>query len=160
MLLCSKTILRIGLLKGERDTIAIDMNPEAPQLQPRPEIMPQMPVSGEAYQSPEVAIENHETMPQAAPQEVINPIPPVLPTVPAMPMPAQPVVQDDTSTPSVNTPSVASDDDLIEKEWVDKLKSIITLTAGDPHERAKVVAQLQADYLKKRYNKNIGQASE
>ena len=48
-------------------------------------------------------------------------------------------------------------EDLIEKEWVEKLKKIITLTRDDPYERSRVIAQLQADYLKKRYNKVLGQ---
>ena len=57
-------------------------------------------------------------------------------------------------------PLLAADEDLIEKEWVDKLKSIISLTKDDPYERARVIAQLQADYLKKRYNRTLGQAEE
>lgn len=81
----------------------------------------------------------------------------VLPTVP---VPAPPVVQAPASTTSTDdTPLIASDDDLIEKEWVDKLKRIITLTRDDPYERARVIAQLQADYLKKRYNREMGQSN-
>ena len=44
-----------------------------------------------------------------------------------------------------------------EKEWVDKLKKIIILTKDDPYERSRVITQLQIDYLKKRYNKTLGQ---
>ena len=56
-----------------------------------------------------------------------------------------------------DTPLVAADEDLIEKEWVDKLKKIIILTKDDPYERSRVITQLQIDYLKKRYNKTLGQ---
>ena len=82
----------------------------------------------------------------------------VLPTVP---LPATPAVQApvSTTTSTDDTPLIASDDDLIEKEWVDKLKRIITLTKDDPYERARVIAQLQADYLKKRYNREMGQSN-
>ena len=36
-------------------------------------------------------------------------------------------------------------------------KKIIALTKDNPYERNRVIAQLQADYLKKRYNKTLGQ---
>ena len=77
-----------------------------------------------------------------------------------LPVVSPPSVQDDAVT-SVATdddiPLLAADDDLIEKEWVDKIKKIIILTKDDPYERSRVIAQLQADYLKKRYNKVLGQ---
>ncbi len=59
-----------------------------------------------------------------------------------------------------NSPAVAADDDLIEKEWVDKAKQIISSTRDDPARREKEVGRLQADYLKKRYGKELGAASE
>lgn len=64
------------------------------------------------------------------------------------------------STPAVSsTPLVAADEDLIEKEWVDKAKEIIEHTKDDPYARTAQVNELQRDYLKKRYGKVIG-ASE
>lgn len=57
-------------------------------------------------------------------------------------------------------PAVAGDDDLIEKEWVDKAKQIISATRDDPARREKEVSRLQADYLKKRYGKELGAPSE
>jgi len=62
------------------------------------------------------------------------------------------------SQPSA-TPLVAADEDLIEKEWVDKAKEIIEQTKDDPHTRTKKVNELQRDYLQKRYGKVVG-ASE
>lgn len=81
---------------------------------------------------------------------------------PTLPVPvAQPVTSDDTaSTVIVGTPAVAADDDLIEKEWVDKAKKIILETQNDPHGREEAVGQLQRDYLRKRYGKEIGAADE
>jgi hypothetical protein len=71
---------------------------------------------------------------------------PVVPTAPA----SQPVVSD--------SPVTANDDDVIEKEWVDKAKQIILETKDDPHSRTNRVNQLQQDYLKKRYGKELGAA--
>lgn len=56
------------------------------------------------------------------------------------------------------TPLVANDDDLIEKEWVDKAKKIIAGTYNNPHQREKAVSELQVVYLKKRYGKELGAA--
>jgi hypothetical protein len=55
-----------------------------------------------------------------------------------------------------DTPVAASDDDLIEKEWVDKAKKIIMQTKDDPYRREREVNKLQADYLRKRYGKELG----
>jgi hypothetical protein len=51
--------------------------------------------------------------------------------------------------------AIADDVDVIEKEWVDKAKLIVNQTKGDPYHQEKQVSQLQADYLKKRYNKTV-----
>jgi hypothetical protein len=59
-----------------------------------------------------------------------------------------------------DSPAIAGDDDLIEKEWVDKAKHIISSTRDDPARREKEVGRLQADYLKKRYGKELGAATE
>ncbi len=63
------------------------------------------------------------------------------------------------AAPSSVTPLVAADEDLIEKEWVDKAKEIIEQTKDDPHARTQKVNELQRDYLQKRYGKVVG-ASE
>jgi hypothetical protein len=71
---------------------------------------------------------------------------------------AQPTVVDDTAT-ATSTPLTAANDDLIEKEWVDKAKQIVSTTTGDPHARGEQVNALQKDYLKKRYGKELGATS-
>ena len=90
-----------------------------------------------------------ETAARAA--ETTNQPATVLPTVVPVAAPA-PV----TDTPTSDTPVVAADEDLIEKEWVDKAKAIIAATREDPSARERGIAQLQADYLKKRYGKELG----
>lgn len=72
------------------------------------------------------------------------------------PIPVQAAADDQTV--SDDLPAVAADDDLIEKEWVDKAKKIISDTRDDPARREKEVSRLQADYLKKRYGKQLGAA--
>jgi hypothetical protein len=54
-----------------------------------------------------------------------------------------------------DTPLLAADDDLIEKEWVEKAKKVIEETKHDPHMQEQAVSRLQADYLQKRYNKTV-----
>ncbi len=63
----------------------------------------------------------------------------------------------DNSTASFNlgTPSVAADDDLIEKEWVEKAKQIVYQNREDPYNQNKQISAVKADYMKKRFNKDI-----
>jgi hypothetical protein len=52
-------------------------------------------------------------------------------------------------------PIAADDGDLIEKEWVAKAKAIVDSTKDDPREQTREMNYFKADYLKKRYNKDI-----
>lgn len=70
--------------------------------------------------------------------------------LPSVTNPAPMIVQDDV-------PVIAADEDLIEKEWVDKAKKIITETKDDPYRREQEIAKLQIDYIKKRYGRVIGE---
>lgn len=56
----------------------------------------------------------------------------------------------------VPTPEEAADSDLIEKEWVMKAKQIVEHTAEDPYKQQEELSKIKADYMKKRYNKDIG----
>lgn len=76
---------------------------------------------------------------------------------PPLPTPVQPTVAVPTTAPPINdNPAIAGDEDVIEKEWVDKAKKIILETRDDPYKRTTMVNELQKDYLKKRYNKDLG----
>lgn len=77
-------------------------------------------------------------------------------STPVLPVPVNPIQAPDDITVSDNMPLVASDDDLIEQEWVKKAKEIIADTKDDPYRRELEVGRLQADYLKKRYGKELG----
>jgi hypothetical protein len=74
--------------------------------------------------------------------------------------PVQPVIPvasvTDPAVSTVISPLVAADEDLIEKEWVDKAKEIIEQTKDDPYTRTAKVNELQRDYLQKRYGKVVG----
>ncbi len=56
----------------------------------------------------------------------------------------------------VPLPEEAADSDLIEKEWVLKAKQIVEQTAEDPFKQQEALSKMKAEYLKKRYNKDIG----
>ena len=59
------------------------------------------------------------------------------------------------ATKSSFTPSIADDLDLIEKEWVNKAKLIVAKTKDDPRQQTDALHKFKADYIKKRYNKDV-----
>lgn len=136
------------------------MNPELSTPQPAPERAPanynlggeysqQLGTperTGEQSQEREQNMQAVDRANQAVAMPVL-PMPVPQPQVVPMPIVAQPVN---------DTPAVAADDDLIEKEWVDKAKKIIAETKDDPYKREQEVSKLQADYLRKRYGREIG----
>jgi hypothetical protein len=108
--------------------------------------------------SPEVGVERspekfEQRSETTSPPVVIQPVLP-----PPVAVVAQPSVPDSTRVTSVtdDLPLVANDDDLIEREWVDKAKKIIVETKDDPFRREQEVGRLQADYLRKRYGRELG----
>lgn len=61
---------------------------------------------------------------------------------------------DDQHMASVND-LLAEDNDLIEKEWVERAKSIIAKTQDDPYIQKKEMSKVKADYIQKRYKKTV-----
>lgn len=61
---------------------------------------------------------------------------------------------------STHNPVAANDDDTIEKEWVDRAKQVIAQTKDNPYAREKAIAELQRDYLMKRYGRQIGTSND
>lgn len=62
---------------------------------------------------------------------------------------------------SASTSSLIADDgDLIEKAWIEKAKEIVERTRLDPHIQNKEINRVKADYLKKRYNKDLKLAED
>lgn len=64
-------------------------------------------------------------------------------------------VPQDQALPIAPSPLIAEDNDLIEKEWVDKAKRIVDSTRDDPYQQNREINKVKADYMKKRYNKDI-----
>lgn len=79
-----------------------------------------------------------------------------LTTVIPTPVIDEPVVN--KTTIISDNPVTAADDDLIEKEWVDKAKKIVAETQNDPYRQEDEVSKLQIDYIKKRYGRELGTA--
>lgn len=69
----------------------------------------------------------------------------------------QPMTQDMASVQARAgaLPEEANDLDVIEKEWVIQLKNIVSHTAQDPYTQQAEITKIKADYMKKRYNKDI-----
>lgn len=118
-----------------------------------PPSMPEMTVP-----LPETAEHNADRAAEQQPAVAERNAPPAM-ALPAQPMPApmpaaQPV-QPANDAQASSTPSTADDNDLIEKEWVAKAKQIIERTREDPYGQSKQISVVKADYMKKRYNKDI-----
>lgn len=136
------------------------MNPELHTPQSSPERAPvnygQGSEFGPQLPNPEKAGERPNEFEQGMQGTETSRQPVQMPVLP-MPMPQPQVVPMPAVPQQVNAnPTVAADDDLIEKEWVDKAKKIIAETRDDPYKREQEVSRLQADYLRKRYGREIG----
>lgn len=122
---------------------------------PRKQDLEQIPIASRPEVSIEVDNDHHETVGELAGATATQ-AHTILPA-PIAPTPLQQQANGDSVAVSDDdTPTVAADSDLIEKEWVDKAKKIVADTKDNPHKREEEVGRLQRDYLKKRYGKEIG----
>lgn len=134
------------------------MNPELPAPQKTPDYQPVNHEVGEQLLTPETrgeqSYEREQNMKQVDRENtppIAQPITSVVTPTPPLPSALGTTVADDSTGPTI-----ANDDDLIEKEWVDKAKKIIAETQNDPYLREQQVTKLQSDYLRKRYGKELG----
>ncbi len=118
--------------------------------------LPERPAGGE--QLPNVAPEEAGT---AAPAEAGKQVPQNQPAAPP-PVASDPAVPASSGAriPTVAGPAIADDVDVIEKDWVDKANEVVAATKNDPHREEEAVEDLQIDYLKKRYGKEVGKSEE
>lgn len=93
--------------------------------------------------------------PQAAPQGGPSGQSAPMPDLSQIAGPVPAAVASAPPQPTVSNPALAADVDVIEKEWVDKAEEVIAKTAGDPRAEEEAVEDLQIDYMKKRYGKDI-----
>jgi hypothetical protein len=56
---------------------------------------------------------------------------------------------------NADTPAQAADNDVIEPEWINKIKQIVAETHDDPFQQVRRLNQLKADYMQKRYNRTV-----
>lgn len=123
---------------------------ELPQPQ---ELLPgsQLPEQQGGAARPETrAVQPPAAAPVATPTTAVPTIDPAMMyAVPAQPQPAT------NQTTASMQHLMADDSDLIEKEWVLKAKAIVMQTKDDPHMQNKEMTKVKADYLKKRYNKDL-----
>jgi hypothetical protein len=102
--------------------------------------------------------EEHPAAPEKTPA-IGAPIPTYTAQTQASPPAAAPVFQHSPVPPpaasAIATPAVADDLDLIEKEWVEKAKAIVAKTRSDPYNQNKEMNRFKADYMQKRYGKEI-----
>lgn len=139
------------------------MNPssgETSEMKLPPPQMEQAPI-GAAPEAPGQAAP--EQSKPAGPERATNPTAAAPAAMPSIPLPATPtMLAPATQAPpaQAGTPPTASlqasdDNDLIEKEWVNKAKQIVERTRDDPHRQTEELTLVKVDYMKKRYNKTI-----
>lgn len=138
---------------SQHPATAAENLPMPPKLGPEQVIgevpsLPPLETGLEAHQerSEQVAETRAIANDMAAPSTATAVVTPVAPTQAPM---------DNTSAAS-STPLVAADEDVIEKEWVDKAKDIVSKTKDDPHARSEQVDGLRKDYQQKRFGKVAG----
>lgn len=71
----------------------------------------------------------------------------------------------DSSGPDVggvvsDMPAIADDVDLIEKEWVEKAKEVVAKTQDNPYLQNKAISEIKAEYIRKRYNKDLTRSGD
>ena len=132
------------------------MNPNRGEAPANFELPPQPP-------SPEGEAKHEQTVeaPAARPETSGNrPQAPALPVIPDdIPAVDQPVIaappQDVTAPVPDNSHGVADNPDHIEREWVDKVKGVVASTHDDPYLQKDQMSKVKAEYIKKRFNKQI-----
>lgn len=71
--------------------------------------------------------------------------------------PLQQLAQDDAAAAqkSSQVQLAGSDVDVIEKEWVEKAKSIVSRTKDDPREQSVELTGMKREYIEKRFGKSL-----
>lgn len=114
--------------------------------------MPEQPKLPEQQPSVPAAPEVQPQAPQPSGPSVPA-TPPVMPPINPVPGTGAPTPPPDGS--SGQGPAIADDVDVIEKEWVDETNKIVNATKQDPYMEERAIEDLQTDYLKKRYGKEV-----
>ncbi len=118
------------------------------------EQLPPAEAGQEAKQSPAEQVPSAPEQSVGAAQAAVAAVPIAPPPIPAQGA-VSGVQNDDSSTTQTSLPVAADDNDLIEKEWVNKAKQIVERTRDDPYQQTEQLTVVKSDYMKKRYDKTI-----
>lgn len=131
------------------------MHPNGGENQPQAETRPLPTGESESLPLPERGtVSTPENSPQKQPaQQVASQV------ASDLALPATSIVTDDGAAVSTDatdsTSSSAADSDRIEKEWIDKAKTVISQTKDDPFEQKNAMSKVKAEYIQKRFNKTV-----
>lgn len=132
------------------------MSPDVSKEQPSFDLPPPAPENAGSLPNPELAAPPGPAgeLPQRA--ELPQSTPPPLP-VTNDPVSSDGMLAGSPIAPAASTatPPAADDADLIEKEWVEIAKAIVEHTKEDPYKQNQELTKFKADYIKKRYNKDL-----
>ena len=133
--------------------------------------LPQVNLQSEGQSVPRVAPEQSVNVPEATPESPIKSpevaknteksnsdnLGQVMPT--ATGIQTQDITQQSQAQPTSDNadPTAAADSDVIEKEWINKVKAIVSKTSDDPYQQQHQVSKLMVDYVLKRYGRIIGE---
>jgi hypothetical protein len=136
------------------------MNPQGHESQGM-QLPPPVAESAQAQNGPQNANEKQAERGPAAGPETAAVVQPQGMPMPSIPMPVAPPARQNpaqgavSSTTNSSMPATADDNDLIEKEWVNKAKQIVERTRDDPYRQSEQLTGVKVDYLQKRYGKMI-----
>lgn len=118
--------------------------------------LPPQPASPEAENQRQ---EKGQEAPAAPQEQVGKRAPQALPPIPAIPAADTPITaappQDNAATGYAAAAHSAQDSDHIEQQWVDKAKAIVAQTHDDPYTQKHEMSKVKAEYIQKRFNKQI-----
>ena len=117
--------------------------------------------TGENTENLKAPAETDRPASEASPgKQATPPAAQALPVIPDVPV-AAPVADatDDNALQPVASPKTAKipakEGDLIEKQWIEKAKEIVAETKNDPYKQKDEMSRAKADYIQKRFKKNV-----
>lgn len=82
------------------------------------------------------------------------------PTAPPLqPLALQPAQDDSVNNQAASEPTQLSEVEM-DRAWIDRARSLIEHTMGDPFTQSREIAKLRAEYLKARFEKHIKVSEE
>jgi hypothetical protein len=128
-------------------------NQHSGEKQPQIEFRPQTGETDAPVATEKIPVASPENSPQKqSPQAVSQ-------AASDLALPATAIMtSDDQTVPAVtadDTSATANDGDRIEKEWIDRAKTVIARTKDDPFEQKNAMSQVKAEYIRKRFNKTV-----